>query len=407
MTQISRPALAHIDGWGINTPNLDIAIRSAIADAGAGKAFTLFTLNLDHLAKLKDNEKFREAYRNADIVTADGAPVAWLARWQDPNVERATGADMLMPLLNAAADARLPVFLFGSSADVLTKAVRELGDHTDGLLDIAGTLAPSQSFDPEGPEADLAIAGYSKVGSPPLLRGSRRTQARDIRRASPRERTCLRHDLRRRSGRFSSRRSSSRPARFEKGGIGMDMAACNKSAQVHKKIRGMRHSVWRNPSSATAGTCCPGATEERRNSLSTSDFDNSRFLSGANIASVMAAKVLFYAPGLVDGGAERLWSCLASAIKARGFDVVFAQDFEAYENRSNLDASIPVHTLGRNHLGSVRALVAGAENRKAGYRTCRGRRFEHQAHARESFGAFRRSHGPDLSRFPRMEDGHS
>jgi glycosyltransferase involved in cell wall biosynthesis len=71
----------------------------------------------------------------------------------------------------------------------------------------------------------------------------------------------------------------------------------------------------------------------------------------------MAAKVLFYAPGLVDGGAERLWSCLATAIKARGFDVVFAQDFEAFENRSNLDASIPVHTLGRNHLGSVRALA--------------------------------------------------
>jgi exopolysaccharide biosynthesis WecB/TagA/CpsF family protein len=165
MTQISRPALAHIDGWGINTPNLDVAIRSAIAEAGAAKAFTLFTLNLDHLAKLKDNEKFREAYRNADLVTADGAPVAWLARWQDPNIERATGADMLMPLLNAASDARLPVFLFGSSADVLTTAARELGDHTDGLLDIVGTLAPSQFFDPEGPEADLAIATMAKSGA--------------------------------------------------------------------------------------------------------------------------------------------------------------------------------------------------------------------------------------------------
>jgi hypothetical protein len=32
----------------------------------------------------------------------------------------------------------------------------------------------------------------------------------------------------------------------------------------------------------------------------------------------MPAKVLFYTHGLVDGGAERLWSCLASAIKNRG-----------------------------------------------------------------------------------------
>jgi glycosyltransferase involved in cell wall biosynthesis len=67
----------------------------------------------------------------------------------------------------------------------------------------------------------------------------------------------------------------------------------------------------------------------------------------------MPAKVLFYTHGLVDGGAERLWSCLASAIKTRGFDVVFAQDFEADDNRANLDATIPVYTLGRSHWRSV------------------------------------------------------
>jgi len=71
----------------------------------------------------------------------------------------------------------------------------------------------------------------------------------------------------------------------------------------------------------------------------------------------MSAKVLFYVPGLVDGGGERLWSCLASAIQARGFDVIFAQDFEASENRCNLDSRIPVHTLGRNHRRSVLALA--------------------------------------------------
>ncbi len=72
----------------------------------------------------------------------------------------------------------------------------------------------------------------------------------------------------------------------------------------------------------------------------------------------MPAKLLFYTHGLVDGGGERLWSCLATAMKARGHDVVFAQDFEAEENRANLDASIPLHTLGRNHFRAVRNLAA-------------------------------------------------
>lgn len=68
-------------------------------------------------------------------------------------------------------------------------------------------------------------------------------------------------------------------------------------------------------------------------------------------------KILFYTHGLVDGGGERLWSCLATAFKARGQNVIFAQDFEADDNRANLDASIPLVTLGRNHIASIRKLA--------------------------------------------------
>lgn len=68
-------------------------------------------------------------------------------------------------------------------------------------------------------------------------------------------------------------------------------------------------------------------------------------------------KILFYTHGLVDGGGERLWSCLATAFKSRGQNVIFAQDFEADDNRANLDASIPLVTLGRNHFTSIRQLA--------------------------------------------------
>lgn len=61
-------------------------------------------------------------------------------------------------------------------------------------------------------------------------------------------------------------------------------------------------------------------------------------------------KLLFYTHGLVDGGAERLWACLASAFKQRGYDVTFVQDFEAEDNRSNLDPAIPLITLGADHV---------------------------------------------------------
>jgi glycosyltransferase involved in cell wall biosynthesis len=69
-----------------------------------------------------------------------------------------------------------------------------------------------------------------------------------------------------------------------------------------------------------------------------------------------ATKLLFYTHGLVDGGAERLWSCLATALSRRGYDVSFAVDYDAKENAANLDAAIPLTILGREHGRAVRNL---------------------------------------------------
>ena len=80
----------------------------------------------------------------------------------------------------------------------------------------------------------------------------------------------------------------------------------------------------------------------------------------------MPAKLLFYTHGLVDGGAERLWSCLATAMQARGYDVVFVQDFEAEENRANLSSSIPLYTLGSNHFRAVKVLAGVLRKEKPG-----------------------------------------
>lgn len=68
-------------------------------------------------------------------------------------------------------------------------------------------------------------------------------------------------------------------------------------------------------------------------------------------------KVLLYAPSLGDGGAERLWACLATALCKRGYPVIFAEDFAADDNRHHLDPAIPVTTLGRNNRRAVLALA--------------------------------------------------
>ncbi len=168
MSRLSPPAdtaLAYVDGWPIHLKDLPDAIERIVARANAGGGFTVYTLNLDHLVKLRANPEFRSVYARADFVTADGAPVAWLSRFQRDGVQRTTGADLFVPLATAATENRLPVFIFGTTLPVLNAAARALREATDGAVEIAGLLSPSAHFDPEGPEADRAIAAIKISGA--------------------------------------------------------------------------------------------------------------------------------------------------------------------------------------------------------------------------------------------------
>lgn len=159
------PPLANVDGWPINLATRSDAIAAMIAAAKKRESFSAVTLNVDHLVKLRRNPAFNKAYQAARFVTADGAPVAWLARRSDTRVRRTTGADLVVPLAQAAADARIPIYLFGTTNEVLAKAGRYLAAQTNGTLDIAGSAAPPQGFNPESSAADQALDAIVASGA--------------------------------------------------------------------------------------------------------------------------------------------------------------------------------------------------------------------------------------------------
>ena len=103
---------------------LDDAVACVRARLRARRGFNFATLNLDHLVKLRVDSAFRAAYERMNFVSADGAPVAALARQQTPSVRRATGADLLVPLCRMAARDKIPVALFGSTPESLEAAAR-------------------------------------------------------------------------------------------------------------------------------------------------------------------------------------------------------------------------------------------------------------------------------------------
>ncbi|MGL5446003.1 MAG: WecB/TagA/CpsF family glycosyltransferase [Rhabdaerophilum sp.] len=164
MHSITHPPLAEIDGQMINIATLDEAVTAALGRATEKRGFRLFTLNLDHLVKRRDDPAFSVAYREADFVCADGAPVAALARRQGADVERTTGADLVEPLCREAAKLGVPIAFFGSNIETLEKTAQALRQRHHGLL-INRLEAPPYGFDPTSPEAEAAARRIADSGA--------------------------------------------------------------------------------------------------------------------------------------------------------------------------------------------------------------------------------------------------
>ncbi len=145
-------AVAIVDGQAINVRDPDDAIARVRTRLRSGRGFTFATLNLDHLVKLRADAAFRAAYARMTLVSADGAPVAALAREQAANMQRATGADLLRPLCEMAAREGIPVAFFGSTEESLELAAARLQAESPNLS-IAFKASPAFGFDPQSAEA--------------------------------------------------------------------------------------------------------------------------------------------------------------------------------------------------------------------------------------------------------------
>ncbi|HMK91252.1 MAG TPA: WecB/TagA/CpsF family glycosyltransferase [Methylocystis sp.] len=148
----------------VNVPNIAAALDMVFARAQARKGYTLFTVNLDHLVKMKIDPAFREAYLRATLVLADGWPIVWLLRRQGEKLQRATGADLIEPLCARAAELALPVFFIGPSEASLTSALEILSRRHDGLR-IAGACSAHVEISQIDAAADAYAARLRESGA--------------------------------------------------------------------------------------------------------------------------------------------------------------------------------------------------------------------------------------------------
>lgn len=111
--------------------------------------------NAHSVVTARSDTGFAAALANADMATADGAPVAWMLRRQGHRAqERISGPDVMWRYCEAAAQRDEPVYLYGSTAQTLTLLQARLRQSFPGLR-VAGAESPP--FRPLTPEEDEAV----------------------------------------------------------------------------------------------------------------------------------------------------------------------------------------------------------------------------------------------------------
>jgi N-acetylglucosaminyldiphosphoundecaprenol N-acetyl-beta-D-mannosaminyltransferase len=133
-------------------------------NAGSAAAQNVFTLNLDHVVKMRKDPMFRGVYRRAGLITADGFPIVLACRLQGQRASRVAGADLIAPISAEAARCGKSIYLFGSSPQVLMQASQLLHERNPSLT-IAGVFAPPQGFDPTSEDARRCIATIGNSGA--------------------------------------------------------------------------------------------------------------------------------------------------------------------------------------------------------------------------------------------------
>lgn len=148
----------------VTTPTWEMLLAELRKKLSRRTGFAVATINLDHLVKLRRDGAFRAAYAQHDIIVADGNPIVWLSHLARRPVELIPGSDLIEPLATLAAELGISVAFFGSRAEVLESAAREL-QKRHPTLKIATRIAPPMNFDPTGDVAKRLLEEIMASGA--------------------------------------------------------------------------------------------------------------------------------------------------------------------------------------------------------------------------------------------------
>lgn len=142
------------------------AVSRISAWAREGESRVVCICNVHSVVTAARNPAHAEAIDSADLVTPDGAPLAWVLRRKGRrDQERISGPDLMWTLCGEAPGSGIRMFLYGSTPATLARLEQRLRDAFPGIV-IAGSLSPpfrELSVDEDAAIVDMINASGAQI----------------------------------------------------------------------------------------------------------------------------------------------------------------------------------------------------------------------------------------------------
>ena len=148
-----------VDILGIKIDNytLSEALNRVEEIIAARKPEYFCGINLKMIDLYNENERIRDIFDSAGLLTVDGQPVMWLAELlHTPIKEKLSGPDFMRASCKMAAEKGYRVFLLGGAPGVAEKAIDNL-KKDDPKLQVAGVYSPPFGFEKDEKELNKII----------------------------------------------------------------------------------------------------------------------------------------------------------------------------------------------------------------------------------------------------------
>ena len=114
-------------GFSVCTLSIEQHISQILDWADAQMSKVVCVANVHMLMEGHWHEDFSKILKQADMLTPDGAPLAWMVSWlRLRRQERVAGMDILLGLCQSAKERSVSLFFVGSTPDVLSSIQQKL-----------------------------------------------------------------------------------------------------------------------------------------------------------------------------------------------------------------------------------------------------------------------------------------